>query len=312
MQQILHGRQWAQPFARTRGRLRRTYIGYHALRAPVNTGTMIECLFSAAGNSFSIRDTVPPSIRVIAGHWWNADAEGIPLALEENTAELLGARLNTEIEFLAAGKPLRARVLALVKAPPVQRFWYRLTLGCRDFPESHSAWYSGGVGIAGDVARLGSLLQDRYRTATVVAVDDVKRSAERDGAEAAQILPAVAAVLACMKTAMLLATASVLSAYRVGEVAILRAIGASRWRVLAAILTEYLALGGVAGVLGAIFGSAAANLVLWYVTGKPAWISDTGGAVITAGLAALLTAAVGTAGSVAVLRQRPLETLRRR
>jgi putative ABC transport system permease protein len=257
-------------------------------------------------------DLTPSGLRVIAGHWWKAGAEGIPLALEENTAELLGAHLNTEIEFLASGKPLRAHVLALVRVPPVQRFWYRLTLGCHDFPGNQSARYSGGVGIGGDVARLGNLLQDRYRTATVVAVDDVKRKAERDGAEAGRILTVVAAVLACMGGAMLLATASVLSSYRVGEIATLRAIGASRWKVLGAILAEYLALGGLAGVLGAIFGSTAANMVLWYVTGKLVWLSDTGGAVVTAGLAALLSAAVGTAGSLDVLRRPPLDTLRRR
>jgi hypothetical protein len=35
---------WAQPFARTRWRLRRTSIGYHSCRALVNTGMRIECL----------------------------------------------------------------------------------------------------------------------------------------------------------------------------------------------------------------------------------------------------------------------------
>jgi putative ABC transport system permease protein len=258
-------------------------------------------------------DTLPQGVRVLAGNFQASVSPITTIALEEHVAALLKAHVGSRIRFLVAGRPLNTEVEAIVRVPPVQRYWYRVTLGCQVFAGFEVNTYSGGLSVEpARLADLRRLLQGQLHRASVVNVSEVKQQGEKVAAEGVRIITVVAALLACIASALLLAAVLALRPFQVHEIAILRALGASTRTLLSALATEYAAMGAIAGLLGAPFGWIGANLILWYLTGKIAWIFDGPATVLAVGAAALLVALVGVAASRGLLRVPPLQVLRRR
>ncbi len=258
-------------------------------------------------------DTRPEAVQILAGNWWKSHSRSIPVALEERAALLLGAHLGSRVEFLVAGKPLETEVMAVIRVPPMQRYWYRLTLGCSAFAGLPAIRYSGGVSVEPSRrTELRHRLQEAVHKATVADISEMKRQAENIGAEGVAVLTAVAALLTCIACALLLTAVLALRPFRVYEIAVLRALGASRRTLLSGFAIEYGALGATAGFLGAPLGLLGADLVLWYISGKWTWILDSASVILAVCGTALLAAAVGVGGSRGLLRLTPLQVLRRR
>jgi putative ABC transport system permease protein len=258
-------------------------------------------------------DTLPQGVRVLAGNFRAAASPITTIALEEHVAALLKAHVGSRIRFLVTGRPLNTEVQAIVRVPPLQRYWFRLTLGCQAFAGFEVNTYSGGLSVEpARLADLRRLLQDQLHRASVVNVSEVKQQGERIAAEGVRIVTVVAALLACIASALLLTAVIALRPFRVHENAILRALGASNRTLLSALATEYATMGAIAGLLGAPFGWIGANLILWYVTGKITWVFDGPATVFAIGAATLLVALVGVAASRGLLRVPPLQVLRRR
>ena len=258
-------------------------------------------------------DARPEGVHILAGNWWKSNSAGTPVAIEEAAALLLGVHVGSRVEFLVAGRPLETEVMAVIRVPPMQRYWYRLTLGCSAFAGFEAILYSGGVSVGSSRrTELHRRLQEGVRKATVVDVSEMKKQAENIGAEGVAVLTVAAAVLACLACALLLTAVLALRPFRIYEIAILRALGASRRTLLSGFAIEYGALGSIAGLLGAPLGLLGADLVLWYVTGKWTWILDPASVIFAVCGVTLLVAAVGVGASRALLRLPPLQVLRRR
>ncbi len=256
-------------------------------------------------------DTQPAAIQVMEGKWWQPGEAGPAIAFEQGLASQLGAHANSEVELLASGKPLRARVAAVVHVPPVNRIWYRLTMNCGVFEHLPGIHFSGGAGLSPvDAVAVRAALQDRLRTATVVEANDVRRRAQQQSAEADGVVSIISAVLALMACALLLAITAAQRPFRVGEIAVLRALGASTRRLLLSMLVEYLVLGGIAGLLGGIVGLAACSMVLSFVTGRREWVFEPATVPLAIAAASLLSATAGVAGLLSLLRTAPLKILR--
>jgi putative ABC transport system permease protein len=97
--------------------------------------------------------------------------------------------------------------------------------------------------------------------------------------------------------------------HRVYEAVILKTLGATRSRLVAAYALEYAALGAVTAVFGIVSGTAAA----WYVVTELMRLPFTplfGSAVVAALAATALTVAFGLVGTFAALSQKPAPVLR--
>jgi putative ABC transport system permease protein len=98
-------------------------------------------------------------------------------------------------------------------------------------------------------------------------------------------------------------------AQRVKESILLKTLGASRRQIIKTIVAEYLFLGGIAGVAGALLGVSAAFGLGYYFFGTPVSISF--GPVL--GMLIVITAATVSAGAIScwgVFHRSPLEALR--
>jgi putative ABC transport system permease protein len=95
---------------------------------------------------------------------------------------------------------------------------------------------------------------------------------------------------------------------RIREVVVLKTLGATRARIAQVFSVEFLVLGLLAGVVGAIFANLLAQVLLhrMQVTFHLSW----GAAGAAVGCTALLAVITGWAASFRILGQKPLEVLR--
>jgi len=92
-------------------------------------------------------------------------------------------------------------------------------------------------------------------------------------------------------------------------VVILKTLGATRGRIAWIFSVEFLALGGIAGLMGTLLASLFAALVLKQLLDIEFHL-DALSAGITVALAAIVAAAAGWAASFRILGRKPLEILR--
>jgi putative ABC transport system permease protein len=256
--------------------------------------------------------TPPHTVRILNGNWWTSGSP-TSVAIEENAAALLGVHVGSRIAFLADGTRIPATVAAIVRVPPLERFWYRLTLSCQAFQSLPINLYSVGISVESSrLPQLQHILQEQLHRAAVVDVRDMKQQAERVGSETIQILAIGATLLACVASALLFGAMLTVRPIRVYEMAILRALGASNKILRLSLAAEYAVMGTIAGLIGAPLGLLGANFVLWYITGRLMWIFDVSIVVVTIAACALLVALVGVQGSRSLLATPPLQVLRRR
>jgi len=96
---------------------------------------------------------------------------------------------------------------------------------------------------------------------------------------------------------------------RVREVVILKTLGATRRSAGRIFSVEFLTLGAVAGLTGALLASAFSSLVLKRLL-DASYSFDLKTTLIAMALTALLAEASGWLASFRILRQKPLEVLR--
>jgi putative ABC transport system permease protein len=195
--------------------------------------------------------------------------------------------------------------------PPVQQTWYGIVLDCSSFGKLEQFYYGGIAVEPADLERVRRLIQSRIPELVTADESDLVRWTEHIGTETAQAVSFCAMLVLAAAMFLLLSVTRALRFFRIQEVAVLRALGARPRTVLAAILLEYGALGGLAGLIGVVLGAGATTAVLSFVTGNIGWTFDAPGALVIIIATALIAAGVGLFGSRTLLDAPPLETLRR-
>jgi len=258
------------------------------------------------------RDRLSESETITAGTFWPGTGPArAELSLEQGFARQIGARLGDTLAFEAQGTAFEARVTSLRRVA-WQSFQPNFFIVVhpsllQDLP---ATWLAAvEVDDAGRRAGLQNQVAQAWPNITAVDVGEVV-------ARIGRVLDLVAlvtrALAALMLVSALLVLAASLLAERLGrqrDLALLRSLGASHRTLLASLAWEFLLLGGcaavVAGLLAWILARAYSARVLELEVHPDPWA-----AVLLVLLAAVLTAAVGLAGSLRALQARPMEVLR--
>ena len=256
-------------------------------------------------------DTLPPLVTVVAGHWWRHDTPSNLVALDESLANLFGVGVGSSVEFAVHGRPVSTLVGAVIRIPVAERAWWReIIFNCQVIPR---ALYTGAITVASDHApEVRRVLRDRFPNVIVMDVDDLLRRTQRVADDAIHTLTIVGWAVAGMAACLIFAVLGSVRAFRVYEIAMLRMLGASTFRVLIAIAAEYSLLGAIAGLFGAGFGSISAALILRHIAGTFEWILDVRALALTVMCASAVAMLIGVLGSFPLLWPKPLEVLRRR
>jgi putative ABC transport system permease protein len=258
---------------------------------------------------------VPKGSRVVEGTWWGEGYVGPPLvSFEKKLADGLGLKLGDDVTVNVLGRNITARIANMRTVD-----WETLGINFvmvfspgafagAPATDIATVTYPGG-GSAAEEASLLKAAGDAFPAVTAVRVKD---ALDAVGNIVGNLVLAIRVASGVTLVAAVLVLGGALAAghrHRVYDAVVLKTLGATRRRLIAAYALEYLLL-GLATVL---FGVAAGSLAAWRVvvdimTLRFAW---QGGPAITAALVALaITLVFGLIGTFAALGRKPAAVLR--
>ena len=212
-------------------------------------------------SNLSFGDTIQLGNELIEGRWWQPGTQDREVSVEVDFGRELGVKIGDELGFDIAGEAVTATVTSFrtVEWDTFQPnfFMFFSTATLQDFPATYiTALYAK----AEDDQKLLELMR-KFPSVTVIDLE-ASLAQVRDVMDKASL--AVQAVfLFTLVAGLAVLWAAVQSSRdeRSFESAILRTLGASRSRVLAGVVVEFLAIGLLAGLLASI----GANLAAWHL-----------------------------------------------
>lgn len=262
------------------------------------------------GRSVMFADAKPASIGIVSGAWWRKGETEPVVSVDIDAAQRLRLKNGDHIQIEGAGKTVNARVAAIhrveqMRAGAANEFVFNSS-ALAGFP----ATFYGGVRMK--TADVGAFERSAYRQFPAVTVINVVEAL----AIMQQVVDQVAVVIRFLSVFAILAGAVILAASvagtrfrRVREVVILKTLGATRRHAGRIFSVEFLTLGAVSGLLGAILASVFSSLVLNRLLEAP-YSFDWKITMLVVVLTALLAQTSGWLAGFRMLRQKPMEVLR--
>ncbi|HUJ50030.1 MAG TPA: FtsX-like permease family protein [Bryobacteraceae bacterium] len=251
-------------------------------------------------------------VEVVRGTFWGrAQRPASPeVCVSDETAKVLDIDLGSVTRWSINGKEFSARVACIHRIDSVHlisRVEFIFSDGALDgFPV---VYYASLRAQPSTVSAFQEALYRSFPTVTVVNLADVLETFQ-------SVVGQIAIVIRFISMFAIVAGAIILSSSvagtrfrRMREVVILKTLGATRARVSRIFSVEFLILGAVAGLMGALLANGFANLLLERML--DAQVSFP---VLPSLLAVIATALIanvaGWAASFRILGQKPLEILR--
>ena len=260
-------------------------------------------------------DKMPDGSRLVAGEWWKPDYQGPPLvSFDDKIANGLGLKVGDPVVVNVLGRNITATVGNLRSVD-----WQSLGINfvmifspnaMRGAPHAHIATftYPGGSTIEQEIALLKAAARE-FPTVTAVRVREALEAVAKlvfDLTFAIRGASAVTLIAAVLVLAGALATGH---RHRVYDAVVLKMLGATRRRLIAAYVLEYLLIGLATALVGIAAGSLAAWLVMAEVMNLSfIWLPVPAAVAALAALA--LTIGFGLIGTFTALGQKPAPVLR--
>ncbi|HLZ01539.1 MAG TPA: FtsX-like permease family protein [Bradyrhizobium sp.] len=257
---------------------------------------------------------IPKGSKIVEGEWWGADYNGPPLvSIEKKIADGLKLKLGDEIVVNVLGRDIPAKIGNMRNID-----WQGLGINFvlvyspnafKGAPHSHIATLTEAQPSAKDDARIIKQVADAFPMVTSVRVREVM---ETIGSVVTNLALAIRGASAVTLISAILVLGGALAAghrHRVYDAVILKTLGATRARLLAAYALEYLLIGLATAVFGVIAGSVAAYLIVTrLMTLSFVWQASSAASVVLAAL--IVTVGLGLAGTLLALNQKPASVLR--
>ena len=259
--------------------------------------------------------TVPSGSTLVRGPWWPADYAGKPLvSLEDEIATGLGLKLGDTVTVNVFGRDVTA-TLANTRKVDWRKFGINFVLVFS--PHTFAgAPYSDLASVtfpnAGDTPRDLTLLRDVAEAYPGVTTIRVKDALDAVAGVVSQLAAAIRGAASVALAASVLVLAGALAAgqeARLYDAVVLKTLGATRGRLLAAFVLEYGILGLATALFGVLAGGAAAyGVVAKVMTLEFVWLWPQALAAAAGALA--LTVLLGLIGTWRILGRKPAPYLR--
>ncbi len=260
-------------------------------------------------------DEIPAGSRVVAGEWWKPDYQGPPLvSFEKRIADGIGLKVGDPVTVNVLGRNMNATVANLRTLD-----WQSLGINFvmvfspnsfRGAPHTHIATlaYPAGSTTEQEITLLKEVA-DAFPTVTAVRVREALDAVGNVVNSLAQAMRGASALTLLVAVLVLGGALAAGHRHRVYDAVILKTVGATRGKLLAAYALEYLTLGVATAVFGVAAGTAAAAFVVTKVMNLSFTLLP-GPALVAAAIAVLATMALGLLGTFTALGQKPAPVLR--
>jgi len=259
-------------------------------------------------------DKVPENSTLTEGEWWPADYSGEPLvSFAEREGKELGLKLGDTVTVNVLGRNINAKIASFR-----QLQWETLAMNFvmvfspNTFAGAPATWLAtltipdNQKNLAPDVLRQ---VTKTWPAITTVSVTDALDVANDLISQLATAIRAAASIALAASVLVLGGALAAGNRARVHDAVVLKTLGATRGTLIAAYIVEYMLLGLATAIFALVAGSAAG----WYVVVevmklKAQFLPDV--ALMTVGVALVLTVGFGLAGTWRVLGQKPATVLR--
>ena len=208
--------------------------------------------------------TLPSGSKLVRGGWWAADYAGKPLvSLEIDIADGLGLKIGDAITVNVFGREVTATI-ANTRKVDWRKFGINFvlvfspnTFTGAPYSDLASVTYPKG----GDAARELALLRDvavAYPSVTSIRVKDALDAVSGVVAQLATAIRGAASVALIASVLVLAGALAAGQEARLYDAVVLKTLGATRARLLAAFLLEYGIIGLATATFGVLAGAAAA------------------------------------------------------
>jgi putative ABC transport system permease protein len=260
--------------------------------------------------NLSYRMDLPQGNTVSAGRWFSAADAGQGMAsVEDGLAATLGLKLGDRLEFVIAGETVAMRVLGLRKLNWDSMRVNFFVLTPPAVLEAYPASWITSFYLAPEQADFVNRLIGEFPNLTVVDVAAIVRQLQSIMDQVAQAVQFVFLFTLLAGIIVLYAALASAAEERRYELAVMRALGARREQLRRALLAEFAAIGGLAGLIasfGAIaVGQLLAHKAFQFEVAINFWLP----LAALLGGAALVTGA-GWFAAARLMRAPPLEALR--
>lgn len=250
------------------------------------------------------------SNEIVAGEWWPADYQGEPLVSVEQEAALeMGVELGDRLRFLVAGQEIELTIASFrnVNWDSFQpNFFMVLSPGALD---DYPTTFVASLKITEEGNDVLLKLVRTHPTVSVIDIDAILQQVKGIIDKASLAVQAVFVFTLAAGIAVLFAAVQSTIDERRFESAMLRALGARRRTVLSGVLTEFAALGFVAGLLASVGASILAAVIAVqlfdqeYSFSPGLWLSGlAGGVALVCGSGFLAARSAINAPPIDVLR----------
>jgi putative ABC transport system permease protein len=252
--------------------------------------------------------------RLVRGHWW-AEADSIPgtvrVSAEEGVARSLGVDVGDRITWDVQGVTVES-VITSIRAVEWTRFEtnFFFVFEPAALAGAPQSWVAlariGSAAARADVQRELVLANPNVSVIDLAVVLDALNGIIRRVALAVRFM----ALFSVISGIVVLVAALAAGRFaRVRETALLRTIGARNRQVRLILLTEYAALGALAGLTGALLGGIAGFLLVHFLY-RLEFRLPLAALLAAWGAAVLLSVVIGSLLGRDALRRPPLATLR--
>lgn len=260
-------------------------------------------------------DDVPEGSTITKGTWWGKDYTGEPLvSFEEELANQLGVGIGDMVTVNVLGRNVSARIANLREVD-----WESLAINfVMVFSPNTLAGAPHNVLATVTLPKSATLTEEAevaraigraYPTVTAIRVKDAINAF---GAVFGKVMAAVrvAGSVTLVAGALVLAGAlATAQRRRILEAVILKALGATRRRILTAHILEYLLIAAATAGFATLFGALSAWVALENIM-DVAFSFSWAAVALALGLASALVVIFGGLGTLQVLRARPVPYLR--
>jgi putative ABC transport system permease protein len=258
------------------------------------------------------RARLKPTEELVAGRWWSEGATApARVSAEQDVARSLGVDVGDNITWDVQGVTLESTITSLRRVDWSRfetNFFFVFEPGPLD--AAPKTWVAlARVDSANARRQLQRDLVISHPNVSVLDIAAVTATLEGIIGRVALAIRFMALFSVVGGLVVLAAAIAAGRPARARELALLRTLGARDRQVRRILLTEYAALGMLAGITGVLLGATAGALLVRFLFDLPLrlpWLALAGLAL----LAALLAVVMGVALSRDVLRQPPLLTLR--
>jgi putative ABC transport system permease protein len=254
---------------------------------------------------------LPEGSRLVAGRWWPPDYSGPPLvSLDVDAARAVGLEVGDTLAVSVLGREIEARIASLREIDwDTMGFNFVIVFAPGTIEAAPHSFMATIAMPEGEERPFARTVSRAFPSVSMIRVKEVVETVASMLTQLAVAVRAAASVAILAGIAVLVGALAASRRARVYDSVILKLLGATRARILAAQALEFGALALIVGLVALALGSAAG----WYVVVEMFeldWAPDW--AVIAATLAAgaLGTLALGLIGSLPALAARPARALR--